>query len=347
MTVKKIFRIGFAFFMVSLIIIYTSECAQAVTDGLRLCGTKVIPSLFPMFVASKLAVGILKNASLPRVFLRLWHRIFGVGGQCAFGFLFGLLGGYPLGASVISELYENKAISKTEAEKSLRFCNNSGPGFFLAALGTVVFQDLKTGIILYGIHIFSAILLGILSAGTPRGEDHFEPQSFVEKPFSSLFMDAIQDSCASLLKICGLILFFAVIIALLNAIGLFRIMANLPLIQSETEMIALLHGMIELTGGIFALQNTENAFIISAFLMGWGGLCVHFQAASLWKKAGLKPKGYYASKLLQAVISAGLAWAFQAADPRLVGFICIILILFLSILRFSRKYTGNPDRYAL
>ena len=132
--------------LILLIAVYSRPCTAAVIEGLRLCGSAVIPALFPMFVGTKLLTGLLKELQLPKGFLRLWQRLFGVSGVCSYGFLFGLLGGYPLGAAVISELYGGKSISKADAEQSLRFCNNSGPGFFLAALGVTVLHSAKAGI---------------------------------------------------------------------------------------------------------------------------------------------------------------------------------------------------------
>ena len=52
-----------------------------------------------------------------------------------------------------------------------------------------------------------------------------------------------------------------------------------------------------------------------ALLMGWGGLCVHFQAMSLWQTAGLRPHGYFSAKLLHGLLSAVLALACFAPSP--------------------------------
>ena len=48
---------------------------------------------------------------------------------------------------------------------------------------------------------------------------------------------------------------------------------------------------------------------------GWGGLCVHFQAMSLWQTAGLRPHGYFSAKLLHGLLSAVLALACFAPSP--------------------------------
>lgn len=333
--------------LILLIAVYSRSCTAAVIAGLRLCGSAVIPALFPMFVGTKLLTGLLKELQLPKGFLRLWQRLFGVSGVCSYGFLFGLLGGYPLGAAVISELYGGKSISKEDAEQSLRFCNNSGPGFFLAALGVTVLHSAKAGILLYIIHIISALLVGMLTAGkgsTSITTVRVLPES---RSFGSRFIEAVQSSCAALLQICGLILFFSVFGALMQSLGFFQLLHYLPRFVTLREAEAIFRGLLEMSSGIFSLQDCPNAFVLAAFFMGWGGLCVHFQAAALWQQVGLSPKGYYSAKLLQGCLSAGMAWLLQYASQPLAIGICIALPGILLILRFFRNYTGNPGKYAL
>lgn len=338
---KKYLGAGGAAVMVVILLVYAQDCSQAVIRGLQLCGTAVIPALFPMFVASKLFIAKAQQLPLPRLLQRVWRRLFGTGGICAYGTIFGLLGGYPLGVSVICELYENKCISREDAEHSLRFCNNSGPAFFIAVLGAKVFQDISVGLMLYGIHVLSALMLGILF----RRQSHREACAIRTRPsgrpFGALFMDAIQSSCASLLQICGLILFFTTLNAVMHSIGLFQLIQYLPFEGIE----ALLQGSMELTGGIFRLPNTKEALLLAAFLMGWGGFCIHFQASILWQKVGLSPKGYYVSKLLHGLLSVYLVWMFYARSVILS--LCLLFAVILTIFGFRRKCTGNSDRYAL
>ena len=119
--------------------------------------------------------------------------------------------------------------------------------------------------------------------------------------------DAVQGSCAALLQVSGLIVFFSSVLSVLRAA---RLTALLPNRLAE----ALACGALELSSGILLLSGpgTEAA---CAFLMGWGGLCVHFQAMSLWQTAGLRPRGYFSAKLLHALLAAVLALARFAPSP--------------------------------
>ncbi len=61
--------------------------------------------------------------------------LFRAGGACSSALALGFVGGYPVGARTAIALYENGQCSKTEAERLLAFCNNSGPAFILGGGG--------------------------------------------------------------------------------------------------------------------------------------------------------------------------------------------------------------------
>ena len=54
---------------------------------------------------------------------------------------------------------------------------------------------------------------------------------------------------------------------------------------------------------------------IAAFLLGWGGLCVHCQTAALLEGSGLPLAPYLRAKALQGAISAGLVWLVLGLFP--------------------------------
>ena len=255
--------------------------ASGALQGLRACAARVIPALLPFFVVSRMLTAL----PLPTPGRRV-DRLFR-----------GLLGGYPAGAAAVTELYRAGALSKAEAERALCFCNNSGPGFFAGLIGAAVLGDVRRGLILYGLHALSALLTGLhLPGSAPPAALRTARR---EKPvLSSLLPEAVQGSCAALLQVSGLIVFFS------------SMLAVLPNRLAE----ALACGALELSSGILLLSG-PGAEAACALLMGWGGLCVHFQAMSLWQTAGLRPHGYFSAKLLHGLLSAVLALACFAPSP--------------------------------
>lgn len=314
---------------------YPEAASGGVAQGLRLCGSRVIPALFPFFVLSRLAVGL----GLPQGGFRTerWmRRLFGVGGGCLSPLLVSFVGGYPVGVATLTGSYEQGAVTKEEAERALCFCNNSGPAFFAGIVGPLVLGSLRDGLALYGIHCLCAILTGILLASPATGFLRIRRTPRQSHPS---LLDAIGGACASLLQISGLILFFSVLLSLLQAVGVSRLLP--PLAQG------LLLGSLELTTGIMQLQGPA-ALVPCAFLMGWGGLCVHLQGMSLWRAAGLRPKGYFSAKLLHGLLSALFAAAYRNPTAPLALAGPILVLACAAVLPGIRKKRGSiPRKLAL
>ena len=131
----------------------SETAAQAVREGLALCGGSVIPALFPFLVVSRLFVATGSAAVLGRLLAPLTRRMLGISGPGGTAVLLGLLGGYPVGAQTAGELARTGAISRQEGQRLLLFCNNCGPAFALGVAGVGCFGSLRAGAWLWLIHV--------------------------------------------------------------------------------------------------------------------------------------------------------------------------------------------------
>ena len=85
--------------------------------------------------------------------------------------------------------------------------------------------DVRRGLILYGLHALSALLTGLLLPGSAPPAALRTARR--EKPvLSSLLPEAVQGSCAALLQVSGLIVFFSSMLAVLRAAGLTALLPN-------------------------------------------------------------------------------------------------------------------------
>lgn len=133
----------FPVFFGAALLLFPDVSAAAAREGVTLCLQTVLPSLFPFFVLSSLLVQSDVPRLLSRAMAGVMYPLFGVSGAGASALILGLLGGYPVGARTVAELYGRGEIAREEAEQLLAFCNNSGPGFFLGVCGTAVFGSAR------------------------------------------------------------------------------------------------------------------------------------------------------------------------------------------------------------
>ena len=277
--------------------------AQACRDALSLCAQTVIPSLFPFFVLSSLLVSGGGADAFSALLGGVMRPLFGLDGAGASALALGLIGGYPVGARTVAELYGTGTLEKKEAERLLGFCNNAGPGFILGICGGAVLHSSRAGLYLYLVHAAGAMLTGILFCrDLPRScaMRRKPTQSASTAPFASLFSAAVRGALAGILNVCAFVVLFLVLLRLLAA--------ALPAAVSASVLYPLLLGFVELTNGVTALSPTRGGFICCAVLLAWGGLSVHAQTLSVLDGTALSTRYYWRGKMMQAALSAPLAW---------------------------------------
>jgi len=91
-----IIKVLAVFFALSLLIFPKSVAAGA-KEGMLLCFTSLIPSLFPFFVATSLLSKMSVTQALSKVLSPVTRLLFRVDGAGAPAIISGLLGGYPHG----------------------------------------------------------------------------------------------------------------------------------------------------------------------------------------------------------------------------------------------------------
>ena len=194
-----------------------ADAIESARYGLSLCAELIVPSLLPFFAASALLIRLQIPALFGKLLAPLSEKLWGVSGVGASAFLAGICAGYPLGAQTVAEMAAEKQLTKEEAERLLAFCNNSGPSFCIGVIGSGVFVSRRAGIVLYAIHVLSALLVGILFRGKAICS---EPIKGIPEPrFSSALVGAIRQAVSAVLSVCGFVVCFCVLTGLLESLG--------------------------------------------------------------------------------------------------------------------------------
>lgn len=307
------------------LMLYPQDPMSAAREGLMLCYNVIIPSLFPFFVLSALVVDLGLAGYIGRALEGFMRPLFNVPGACASAFVLGFVGGYPVGARTALSLYQKGMCTKTEAERLLSFCNNSGPAFILGVVGAGVFASSRVGVLLYLAHAAASICVGLFFRFYRRGKKGREARvspKFEAERFTTAFTGAVKNSFLSTLNICAFVVFFTVVIRLLFLSGALPALARLlgvllsPLGFTQEWAERLLTGAIELSSGVWTLSGAggmAGRMSMAAFMLGWAGLSVHCQVLSFLGGSGLSVRTYIAGKFLHG----GLAALFTALLVRL------------------------------
>ncbi len=297
------------------LLLFPREGGDAARAGLALCGEVILPALFPYFVLSNLAVRMGLGQRVAKLLDPVMAPLFHVSGAGSAALALGILGGYPVGAETARTLLEEGLLSREEAQRLLCFCNNSGPAFILAVAGSAVFGSVATGIFLLAVHILSALTVGIILRGEPLpSADRRRSGETPATPAADLLPQAVRQALNASLQVSAYVVLFNIIIGLLQALPW-------PGVRGDSLTAWLLSGMLELSNGVCSLgawAQSPLGLASCAFLLGWGGLSVHCQTAALLEGSGLRLGPYLGAKLLQGVLSAGLALAGAWLIPGLL-----------------------------
>ncbi|MCD7928368.1 MAG: sporulation protein [Oscillospiraceae bacterium] len=292
---------------------WPQAAADAAREGLALCGGVVVPALFPFFVLTSLAVSLGMAQLLGTALAPVLGPLFRVSRAGVGALALGLVGGYPVGAGAVRQLYQEGQCSKGEAERLLAFCNNCGPAFLLGAAGAGVFGSAQAGLLLLAGHWLGACSVGVLFRFRGEATAQSEPPPAIRSVgLAAAFTGAVQSAVRSTLNVCGYVVLFRVLLRYLSLTGTLEWCGALPNGQ------ALAWGLLELTSGVNALepeQSFTGAMVCGAFLMAFGGLSVQCQTLALLEGSGLDLRPALLGKLAHGGFAALWTWALGRLFP--------------------------------
>ena len=290
---------------------FPQEVSAAVTEGLRLSVSVLIPSLFPFFICVNLTSALGLTGVLARVFAPVMRRMFHVSGAGCTAVLCGAAGGYPSGAQCAAALYREGQLSRAEAEYLLLFCNNAGPAFLFGAVGTVLGIGMTGCLLLWGIHLLSALVIGLVNR--PKEAPNAALPPVQRANASGAVVEAVRSAGQAILQITMFVAAFSVLARLLT-------MAAAHILPDG--VCTVLTGMLELSGGIAALANLPIALrwklALASFFLGFGGLCVWMQTQAVLAPAGLSGCGMLLAKLAQGLLAALITFFLAPLLPEAV-----------------------------
>lgn len=276
-------------------------------DAMRICYELIIPTLFPFFVCSSLLVYSGFGSVLARCFKGMMRPLFNVAPPGAAAFVLGIISGYPLGALTAAQLYQCSALSKSEAERLLSFCSNSGPLFIIGSIGVSLYGKPAYGAALYAIHIISSIAVGIMFRGYGKKKHTSPPMELKteDMPLTEVFSSSLRKSVESILTVCFSIIFFSALSRTLLSIH------PLPPILD-----AAVSGLCEFSTGVLKISILDKSLyeklILTSLIVGFSGIGVHLQVMAVTSGSGLSLKPYLLGKLLHGAVSAALTAAVFA-----------------------------------
>ena len=275
--------------LAAALLVFADVASDAARDALLFSAQTVIPSLFAFSVASS----VLAAVGLPRFITRAFplHRLLGLPECAAPALLCGLVGSMPVGAMLSSSLYDSGRITKNEAARLCAVSSNVSAAFLVGVVGQM-FGSRIFGAILWAAQTVSAVACGVVFRYTSRsGADERKDVTAAaeEQGIFGVFCDCVTRSAFASVTVCGYIVFFRVVGAIL------------------TEMCPPIAAVVGLTLE-FSSGAAYSARIGSAaacgFAVGLGGVSSFSQICNYAGKSGVPVRRTLLSKAVSAVVLA-------------------------------------------
>ncbi len=267
---------------------------KSIYNAITLCVAKVIPALFPFLVLNELMLNTGLTQAFGDTLGSLFAKLFRISKISSVCFISGCLFGFPLGTKSACSLYENKYITKQEAERLICFCSNTGPSFVMGFVA-IILHSQAIGITIYVSQILSAVVIGLL---LKRKQNALSESINTSTPFSfACIPNSITASVIPMLNICSFVCFFWVISSSIENI--------LQYFKLNNYANIFVTGFLEITNGISKLENLGNNNItvfLCAFFIGWSGLSVILQSINIMTQYKIKCGKFIVCKLLQGVL---------------------------------------------
>ncbi|GMA60884.1 sporulation integral membrane protein YlbJ [Alicyclobacillus fastidiosus] len=321
------------------LVLYPEQGFAAGISGLKVFGKVVFPSLLPFFVLAEILMGLGVVRGLGVLLEPLMRPLFSVPGVGAFALSMGLAAGYPMDAVIASRFRETGQCTRVEGERLLAFTNTADPLFMLSAVAVGMFKSPAVGGLLAVSHYISAFLVGVcfkfwgrkdkdhLAELQARKTERTNGSIFIRayremmlareedgRPFGKLLGNAVTESMQTLIMICGFIVFFAVFIEILSLSGMMSVIG---------APIALVYHVFHINGGLvnptiaglleLDIGSAQTAVLNAPMLqklalvsgiIGWSGLAVHAQVASVLTNTDIRMLPYFLARFLQAIFAA-------------------------------------------
>ena len=270
---KNILIIILTILFIILLFINQPLISASVINSSILFINKVLPSLLPMFILSK----ILINYNFPYYISKLFNNNLYI-----YILLISFISGSPNNIILIKDLYKNNIITIEEANKYIK-CNFFTNPLFLFTMISNIF-NYKIAILIIIIQLLSNIILYLFN---PVKNNNIIKIKSIN--FSNLFNNIIKEASTILLNVYLNIIIFNIIIIFIP------------------DILKCFIGILELTQGLNYLININLNYISKLLLtiiyISFGGLSIHFQIKSVISDTLISYNNFLIARFYQIVIS--------------------------------------------
>lgn len=296
----RIFLSVFVLYVLVNMVLFPQLYIKQAFNGISAWAFNVLPSVLPFMFFTKILTSLGTLDGMSKFFKKPCQSFYKTNHLSSFVFITSIISGYPVGAKMTAELYNQGQISRSDAFKMNSFCSTSGPMFIIGAVGIGMLKNATYGYIIFICHILGALLNGIFYRNFNIKDKHTKPLQKKSVNKSLDMSNIVLDSALSIISVGTIITIFFVIITSISPIINF-----LP-----NQIVSILEGMVEITKGCLDIATSFSdkwCIVASTFVISFGGISTMIQSMSMLSTVKIPFRIIFIQKFSQALISSLLA----------------------------------------
>ena len=276
------------------VFIYSKIVKETIIFGINLWVYNLIPSLFPFLLISKLLIKYNIVNKLNNIVGNYISLIFKISKSSSFVVILSIITGFPSGSIYIKDLLDKNQISLIEANKLITFTSFSSPMFVISVIGENLLKSKTIGIQLYIIHLITGLLVGYLFKNDFQSKYHNNSNNIDNNTFIKSLMSSINESFMILINMLGIILFFLIIISIINTF--------LP----NNIFSLIFKGLLEISSGVVFISSSSLSLKLKAAIIGaiisFNGLSVHYQVKNIIEDTRIEYKYFLIARIIHSIL---------------------------------------------
>ena len=289
--------------IILLMLINNKIVIETVTFSFDIWIKSVFPSLFPMFVITK----ILINYDFVNILSKLLSpimKLFKTNKNCSFILAASMISGFPSSAIYTDELLDKKIINNKDASKVLLYSHFSNPMFIIGTIPQML--NYNCGLIILFSHYITNFIIALMFRNYQYSNTNNKEicvNKVKDENFALILTKAITSSIDTLLLILGTITITLILTNIVTTI-----------IPIDKVYIA---SLLEMTQGLKYLSLTNidiNLKITFAtMIISFGGLSIFLQIKGVLSKHLINFKTFILARILHAIIAGIIIYIFLIA----------------------------------
>ncbi len=307
----------FSFFVLGLIILQPDLYLGAISHGIMVWATIILPGLIPFMFLSKIMQVMPYTYTCCSLLGKVNQKCFSVPNITGYIYFMSVLSGYPLGAKLTKDFFDSGHLSLAQAKKVITFCSTSGPIFMIGSIGASLLSSYASGVIIFCSNILGSFFNGLLFRG--KKEKITISSQFTPPPSRDILSDSMYSTVLSSLFVGGFIAMAFLLVEILSHLNIINLVGSL---LNNTIFLGKLNiggqivsGLIEVTRGCLELSQSSLSLqvktILASGIIAFGGLSVHLQCMGFLSSIGIKYSYFLKTKLAHTLITVVLAIIFS------------------------------------